>query len=133
MVCEALTDDILSVLAAGESEICGLNIERKWISIAFWQAPCADNNLTSASVLPAAVFIGLNKYRTVNKSSEILSSLTQEENIEDAFQVFSDKKDCWLNILVQVKSVNNTAFIPQDADKRFKIPLVYHWLFVCVN
>ena len=35
MVCEALTDDILSVLAAGESEICGLNIERKWIPIAF--------------------------------------------------------------------------------------------------
>ena len=34
-----------------------------------------------------------------------------------------DKKETALNIPVQVQSVNNTAFIPQDGDKRLKIPL----------
>ena len=56
------------------------------------QAPYADNNLTSASVLLAAVFIGLDKYRAVNKSSEILSGLTREENIVDNLGVYQIRK-----------------------------------------
>ena len=123
---KALTEDIpvSQASAGGESEICGLSIGRKWISIAFYilQAPCDDNNPTSASVLPSALFIGLNKYRTGNKSCELLRGLTQaEENIIP--KVYQIRRYNWLNILVQVRSVNNTAFIPQDGDKRFKIPL----------
>ena len=89
------------------------------------QAACGCDP-SSASVLPRVISIGLNKYRSVNKSCELLSGLTQADWVEYwrlSSEGLSDKKDTPLNIPVQVKSVNNTAFIPQDGDKRLKIPL----------